>query len=258
MKTARFFTIVAALLVMTGCEKALKSPEDYYPVVEMSSITLENDGSVTVTANIVSKGKMKGAELDYAGFCATSAVREPEMPEKQLIGTVSGNQIIASYPAGFFSEDSTYHISAWATNGHGYGISQSMSADSLFLDITPPCSFPSMYYDLAGTTGTFASVQSTGGFGEYEYSAMNGNYRYIVTFPTTPAAGIYSTNSYETTGKLKVVVYFSGSSYLVDNGQTVYVQKLNATTYRFTMCDCTFHYSSSTSFHVKGTFDFQP
>lgn len=244
---------VLALIATTGCKKAQKNAEDYYPEMEMVSATVLSDGRIEVVGTILSKGKHKWAEMDFVGFCATVNNSKPDLDEMQVVGEVVGDQVIAYYPPGYFDENLTYRISAWGTNNYGYHISNPISADSLFLDVTPPCTLNSNYYQAGINTGYYSSVTEVS---TNEFWAQNGPIRCAITFPNSPAAGVYTVNSFTAAGKVKLNFYYGGSWYPVTNGKQVYVEKIAATQYKVTVCDGafvagSFNTSMATSFNIN-------
>jgi hypothetical protein len=252
MRTLVLTISFISLIVTMGCRKALKNAEDYYPEAEITSATIMQDGTVKVVGEVTSVGKYKGSVIDLVGFCATTASRKPILNERQITATLDGNTFTAFYPAGYFDEDSTYNISAWATNHYGYAVSSYKSFGSLFLDVTPTCNLPVDYYQSGINTGYYSSVQEVS---TNEFWASNGPYRCSIEFPTSPTAGVFKTNAYAEAGKVKCGFYQGGSWYALTSGKNVYVQKMSSTVYRVTICDAQFQVGSitvnaSTSFDI--------
>ena len=232
---------IAILTFSLGCKKVLKDPMDYYPEVKMVSATVQEDGTVLVEGEVIHPGKHKNSHIEDVGFCA-SATGEPGMLDKQIIAYLNGNTFSAVYPVGYFDENETYKIAAWATNDFGYGKSESMTFDSLFLDIDPPCTISDMFYQAGGNSGYYDGVVETS---TNDFWASHGNNRFSIEFPATPHAGIYMTYPYAyDTDKVKCSVDFGGWR-AVNTGASVYVEKINATSYRVTICDAIFMVSSS-------------
>ena len=251
MKTL-FLIISFALTLTWGCRKALKDPEDYYPEAEMTSATVMPDGTVKVVGEVISVGKYKGSVIDVVGFCATTGNKTPLLDERQITATLEDNTFTAYYPAGYFDADSVYNISAFATNHYGYNISPFKSFGSLFLDVTPPCNLAVDYYQSGINTGYYSSVQEVS---PNEFWASNGPVRCSIEFATTPIAGVFKTNAYAESGKVKCSFYQGGSWYAITSGSDVYVEKINATVYRVTLCSAQFQVGSitvnaSTSFDI--------
>ncbi len=252
MRTLFLMISFVSLILTMGCRKALKNAEDYYPEAEIKSATVMPDGTVMVVGEVISVGKYKGSEIDLVGFCATTASRKPVLNERQITATLEGSTFTAFYPAGYFDEDSVYNISAWATNHYGYAVSSYKSFGSLFLDVTPSCNLPVDYFQSGINTGYYSSVQEVS---PNEFWASNGPYRCSIEFPTTPSAGVFKTNAYAESGKVKCSFYQGGSWYPLASGTNVYVEKMSAMVYRVTICSAQFQVgnitvNASTSFDI--------
>jgi len=240
---------ITILAFSLGCKKVLKDPMDYYPEVKMVNATIQPDGTVLVEGEVIHPGKFKNSNIENVGFCASST-GEPGMLDKQIMANFNGNTFSAVYPVGYFDENASYKIAAWATNDFGYGISEAMSFDSLFLDIDPPCTIADNYYQVGIYSGYYDEVLD---YSSYTYRALHGNNRFSIEFPSTPHAGIYRTYPYaDSPDKVKCDVDFGGWK-AVETGYDVYVEKINATSYRVTICDATFIFSPN-QVHYSGSF----
>lgn len=233
MKTIKLLTAIAFIAVFSlGCKKVLKNPEDYYPEVEMVSATVQPDGSVLVEGRVVSPGKYEGSEITHVGFCMKKG-SEPAMVENQIEGVLQGDKFTAIYPQFYIDDNATHYFSAFATNDFGYDLSSALGFDSLYLDITPPCTINDMYYNCAGNSGYYDGVTVSS---ETYFIANHGNNRFYIEFPSAIHAGVYTTFTYPSSpNKVRCTVQI-GNQYPVSNDQEVYVEKINSTSYRVTVC----------------------
>jgi hypothetical protein len=231
MKSIFFVAIV--LFVSFGCKKVLKDPLDYYPEVELVDVEVQSDGSVLVHGRVLSPGKYKGSEIENVGFCMLKD-EEPGMMDNQVEGYMDGNDFYGVIPQFLIDDNSVHYFKAFATNDFGYTLSTAKAFDSLYLDISAPCTLNDNYYNFLGTSGVYDGVNETG---TNDYMASHGNNRFYITFPTDIHAGVYQVNSYaDLPNKVKCTAQGGGNQYPLQNGELVYVEKLSSTKYKVTIC----------------------
>lgn len=252
MKLTIVFSMI--LFLSLGCKKVLKNPQDYYPEVEMVEATVQEDGSVLVHGRIISPGKYKGSQIENIGFCLNKE-GDPAISENQIEGTfVDDLNFYAVYPQFYINDNATNYFRAFATNNFGYGMSEVKAIDSLFLNIDPPCAINEMYYNSLGITGYYDYVQIDEM--DNEYIATHGNRYFSVKFPSAIRAGIFKTSP-NLNGANNVVCHVNNStSFVVPEGQDVYVEKTGPTSYRVTVCTLDVMYGQS-MFNYKGSFNIE-
>ena len=242
------------LFLFLGCKKVLKNPQDYYPEVEMLGATVQEDGSVLVHGRIISPGKYKGSIIENIGFCLNKE-GDPAISENQMDGVfVDDQNFFAIYPQFYFNDNATNYFRAFATNNFGYGISEVKAIDSLFLNIDPPCTINEMYYNSLGFTGYYDGVQNDQM--DNRYIAVHGNNSFSIKFPSTIRAGIFKTSSNLNESNNVVCHINNNTSFVITNGQDVYVEKTGPTSFKVTICTLNVVYGQNT-FNYTGSFNIE-
>ncbi len=235
MKKLILFLMV--LLTATGCKKALKDVNDYFPKVSTVSAVVQSDGSLLVTGSIISQG---AAEVKHCGV-SLSTSNNPALNDRQLVATV-GNSFSCSYTG--LSVDSVYYVRAWAANRNGYALGNVLSMDSIIASpVTAPCSLTSGTYNFGIGTGTSSLSTSnpiTAGTssGTYVFSAtMGSSYHINYTFGSPVTTGIYTTSTSATPAAGQVNIEIEDfTPFTVIAGSSVYVNRISPGVYDVTTC----------------------
>ncbi|HSH64718.1 MAG TPA: hypothetical protein VLB84_02740 [Bacteroidia bacterium] len=247
----------AALISSFSCRKPLKNVEDYFPVVKTTSALIQEDGSVLVTAEIISPGKAKGTFIHYAGFCVQASA-EPTMLNGQVIAKLDGNVFSAIYPSYLFNVDSTYYFRTWATNEYGYSYGETIRLDSIYpKPVVPTCTLTMSTLDVGSGSGSdkYYTIDMPD---NYSINGSTWNSSSIsMRFGSEIATGKYTTTTeYSSPGYKKVFVSFTKSmiSETLLAGSTVYINKMG-TKYEVTICKAPWKYNGgSTTFELNTRF----
>ncbi len=242
--------IVAFLAVLISCKKPLKNVEDYFPKVEFTC-EKNADGTVTVKGTIVDEG---ADFVEGMGFCYSE---NPEFP-------ITENQILTSNASGIeekftgpFDPTKTYYFKFFAANGYGRAESTVLSLTGIeSVPVIAPCALNLNSYQIniqnGGITDFGAPVVNV----DKVMYPCSGNFLPFmrVTFRTPPLTGLYTTttNSGVQNGQVKIELS-NGSTSVVNDGATVYVNRLSETQFKVEVCDATVNFSGS-SFAFKTHF----
>lgn len=250
MKKILLYTTAIALLTLNNsCRKALKDVNDYFPKVKTVSAVVELDGTVTLTAEIESKGEAKNAVIENVGFCVSTNA-EPKMLEGQVISSTDGTTFTATMPVTQFSVDSTYYFRSWATNNYGYAYGDIIALDSIIATpVTAPCTLPNYSVNMGGGTGTFYYYNITAPDTYNYFSAATSSGPTVnFQFGSALTTGVFHTTTDPSplSGEVYVSFYSGFISGALANGSNVYVNRLSATSHEITICAAPWTYSSST------------
>jgi hypothetical protein len=239
MKKLNILFLLIILGTVISCRKPLKDVQDYFPEVKTVSAVIEDDGSVTVTGEIISQGKAKGSAIENAGICF-STNSEPKMHERQVIASLSDNTFSVSIPAITFNADSTYYFRTWAVNDYGYSYGGILKLDSI--EATPvvaPCTLPNNSFNAGSFTNTYYSINPPDA--NYYFSTSSSTYNINYQFGSPLANGIFTTVTGTSPGYRQVSISLWGSWNYggVNAGSTVYVNQLTPTTFEITVCSAT-------------------
>jgi len=234
------FIVISALF--NSCRKAKKNMEDYFPKVKVTSVVIQDDGSVLVSGEIESEG---GSYIEHIGFCCDTK-NKPKIEARQINVKEFDNTFSAVYEN--LSGDSTYYICAWAANRYGYTVGNSVELTGI-KPAPPPCTFTLNSLDI-GTGWGFepnfnmypASSQAPG-----EWKLIGGSSMTNVTikFAGTIKTGIYVTNTnYNVTGN--DVFFTFNTTNTLNYGSNVYVYKLSSGKFDITICNATWNAGSNT------------
>ena len=203
--------------------KVQKDVNSYYPQVKTVSVTVNKDGSVTVTGQVVSTGS---TSIQYCGFCMDT-IANPDMLTNQLLSdSLNGNVFSCTY----FSLNAveTYYFRAFAANANGYAIGSAVSVSHAGFDTSQiPCHPRSQYMVLTGPsnqTDSYSYVDSVTQSGTgYEVQGHTGSHSIDIVFSRYPISGIY-TNASVTFDAIAVT------------GVTLYVQQISSGVIDITIC----------------------
>jgi len=219
--------ILSFLLVMIfftpSCVKVQKDVNSYYPLVKTTSVTLNKDGSVTVTGQVISAGS---TSIQYCGFCMDTTAN-PDMLTNQLLSdSLNGNVFSCTYSS--LNALYTYYFRAFAANANGYAIGSAVSLSHAGFDTSLiPCHLSAQYMVLTGTTNEtdpYSYVDSvTPSSTGYEVLAYTGSHSLDIVFSQYPISGIYTNAS----------VAFDA---IAVSGATLYVQQISAGVIDITIC----------------------
>lgn len=238
--------LLVAVVLLSGCKKALKDPNEYYPTVKTVKAEVLPNGSVLVEGEIVAEGE---SPIQHVGFCC-KASSNPSVMDGQIIATLSGNHFSATYFG--LQPDSTYYFKAWAANEIGYALGESIVLDSVIgVPQNPPCNLPAQFADI-GTIGSH-QIYMVGapqqGNGDWMFQASSGtgltlNFR----FGSALTTGIYTTSGTSNPGNGQVQIDFIENSIsgTLLSGHNVYVTQINPNLHEITICDAPWNYNSST------------
>jgi hypothetical protein len=236
------------LFFLLGCKKALKDVNDYYPVVETVSATINDDGSVLVEGQIKSNGE---APVDLLGFCM-SKEPFPSMEENQI----NEPKIIGNRFSGVYKDldlDTRYYFRTWANNSFGYTYGNIIFLDSIKpAYIKPPCS-PDLNTFILGSNGVkpVANVFIYKNH-VWEVQFFSSGIDFYLTFSEKPKTGIYKTTELKQpekeTAYLKVV---SGIAGVALEGQNIYVNRLPTGEFEISICSVEINYGFTVYFTAK-------
>ncbi len=231
-----------------ACKKALNDVNDYFPVVQTNSVTVQPDGSVLVEAEVLSAGD---TPIGYIGFCC-GTMQEPALLDRQLMAeSWDGRVFTATYTG--FDPDATYYFRAWAANDAGYVYGNILSAGNIIgSNVSPPCSLFANTCSIGGgqPQADFSTVsEPVAGFNTWEITATSFSGPVVsLLFGEMPTTKVYSTVDFNSPGAGQVFVSFysgflSGS---LNAGSEVYVHRLSPGNFEITVCDAPWNYNGST------------
>jgi len=229
-----FYFLVAAATLFSSCKKVEKDVNDYFPEVSTVSATVQSDGSVLLTGEIVSEGS---DPVENAGFCvSTNPV--PKMLDDQKIASINGSTFTATYSG--FQVQTKYYFRSWAINENGYSYGNIISLDSVSATpLTAPCT-PNMNTINIGTgTESFFTVSDPSGTTDWTFQANSNSVNMSIVMAHAPVTKVYTTTSSSSPSSDQIHIYFysgfiQGS---LDAGSEVYVNQTGADSWEFTICN---------------------
>jgi hypothetical protein len=239
----------AFLLIVTSCKKVEPDVLDYYPKVKTISATVLSDGSVDVIGEIESEGD---AELEYAGFCASTNPVPTMMENEVLVDHLVNNRFEIIYTG--LESSSKFYFRTWATNKYGYTYGNVVSVDSIVATpVVAPCTptMNSVNPGIGYPTDYFGTVSApTESLGQYEIIANATGVSMHLYFNSLPGTKIYSAVASASPGNGEVYVSFSQGPYSgsLTAGDSVYVNKTGAGTWEITICSAPWQNLSTTRY----------
>jgi len=245
----KLLTLLIILSVFTfSCRKPLKDVNDYFPKIKTISASVQTDGTLLLQGEIEPDSY---GNIEYAGFCC-STNGDPQMLDRQMIATISGNTFSATYPINNFHVDSVYYFKSWATNDNGYAYGNVISKDSIILKpITPPCNHNLNYLSLGSIqTYTVNGVTSPtqGGFTWDVNVTCSWGPTVNFRFGSQLTTGIYTTTTSSSPGSKEVnVTFYNGfTSGALSNGSKVYINTIGSGVYDIVVCNAPWISGSAT------------
>jgi hypothetical protein len=254
MKKKIYILVYISLLLFTSaCRKAAKDVNDYLPKIKLASATVQDDGSVVLSATIESKGY---GNVEEQGFCmSTNPI--PKLLDRQVFLNGVSTDFSAVYEN--LSVDSVYYFRAFATNKYGYAYSNIISLSGITpVVISPPCSLNLNSVNLGtGSSGTISSVsQPVYSLGVYSFSANASNATIQFEFGSTLNNAIYTTTTNTTpVGRQVRVTFTNFNQYLLNDGSSVYVKRISPGIFEITICDAPYNFSGSSTASFKTRFN---
>ncbi|MCB0706891.1 MAG: hypothetical protein KDC34_16360 [Saprospiraceae bacterium] len=240
--------ITLGVVLASSCHKALSNMDDYFPVVNTLSATIQADGTMLIVGELESEG---AAGIEYLGFCC-GTMNEPEMLDRQLIAETFDGQYFSAVYSGF-DPDSVYNFRSWATNGFGYVYGNVLSADNIIAaPVSPPCSLVLNKCDIGGgqPSANYYTVSApANNFNTWEIIATTATGP-VVKFIFGPelSTGVYTTVGHDSPGQGQVFVSFY-SGFITGSlkaGSSVYVNTIESGVYDISVCDAPWDYNSAT------------
>lgn len=242
--------VLLGTLVVSSCQKVYKNLEDYFPKVQMVSVSVEEDGTVSLKGALLSEG---ASSVEYLGFsCGTDSLHV--LSSRQQFGELDEEGFFyASYEG--FDPDSTYYFRTWATNSFGYVRGDAVPVQGIIAEsVSPPC------------TPSLNTVSLGAGVPTAEYSAVQGE-PFILntwrvngvtydgpmvtfTFGSALTTKVYTVVDYNSPGPGEVFVYFSYNSISgsLSSGHSVYVLRSSPNNFEITVCNAPWAFGGGTYF----------
>lgn len=225
-----------------SCKKPLENVVDYFPKVEFSC-EKNTDGTVTVRGEIVDEG---ANFVEGMGFCYSENPVFP-LTENQIL-TSSGSGMVETFD-GPFDPTKTYYFKFFAANGYGRAESEVKSLTGIeSVPVVAPCTQGVNTYQINIQNGTVSNFGAPNVYVDHVmYPSSGSSLPYMrVTFRSPPLTGLYSTttNSSVNNGQVKIELS-NGSTTIVNDGATVYVNRLSDTEFKVEVCDATVNFNGS-------------
>lgn len=252
--------LIASLIFIAlaiSCQKALKDVNDYFPVVNTISATVQPDGTVLVKGEIESEG---AAPVEYFGFCC-GTLEQPELLDRQLIAETWDGQFFSATYTGF-EPDSTYYFRAWATNDYGYVYSDIILplANIIAAPVIAPCSVSLNTCAIGGgqPVAEYYTVSApTASIGQWEITATTATGPVVnLIFGSSVTTGIYSTVNYNSpaAGQVFVSFYSGPITGSLNEGSKVYVNRIGTDIYEIAICDAPWVYNGGSPLYFRTRF----
>lgn len=238
--------LLSPLFFFNQCRKVQKNVQDYYPKVETSGVKVEMDGSVTVSASILSEGS---DPVTFAGFCMDT-IPEPKMlSNQQLVDTVFDGKFSYNYKG--LKPFTRYYFRSFVTNMNGYAYGNVVSLDNVQIDTSLfLCSAAKdtlkLITDFKTSKFEFYTVTAPQGGGlEWEVRAQTDEYTLTFTFDDFPMQGIYTISDGGGAGDqfVKVEIYGPATGYgtmTLKGGTKFYVRSVDDKHLEYSFCGAKF------------------
>ena len=253
----KLFASLIFMVLATSCQKALKDVNDYFPVVNTISATVQPDGTVLVEGEIESEG---AAPVEYLGFCC-GTLEQPELLDRQLIAETWDGQFFSATYTGF-EPDSTYYFRGWATNAYGYVYSDIILplTNIIGAPVTAPCSLSLNTCAIGGgqPVADYSAVSApTASIDSWEITATTATGPVVnLIFGSPVTTGIYSTVNHNSpvAGQVFVSFYSGFIAGSLNEGSNVYVNRIGTDIYEISICDAPWIYNGSSTFYFNTRF----
>lgn len=247
MKNKYLLLSLVALSFVFGCGKPLKDVDDYFPELQIVEVTPKSDGSVTVTAKLISSG---AGDIEFVGMCL-SENGEPTSDDDQKLSQLNGDEFSVNYSrytrndGAFLSLENTetYYVKAFATNAFGYSWSEVFEIEPWEIpSVAVPCSLQANYFNPG--TGLQYGVASgpTTPSSTYNYTVNSSSASLNFFFGSPLETGTYTTaesSSFLSEDEVFIRVFIGGQSYPLETGSTVYVNQLSPGVFDVVICSGT-------------------
>lgn len=258
MKKLLPFTIsIFYLFFTTTCRKSEKNKD---PELKTVSAIVNSDGTVLVTAEILSEGTER---LENMGFCMDTLPSPISLNNQQIVNEPPKSQFSTVYSQKFNS-DKTYYFWSWVKNRNGYTYGNKIRLSNIkAVPIEVPCSLNPNTYNIGGFGSVYnGSVYKVTGV-EQSLSTSNEpiwnilatsinspTYSIQITFNSEPRTKIYrSSISFNAVSHDFVIVHINSESYRGNLWEAkVYVNEKSWGVYDITICSGIWH-ANKTSGH---------
>ena len=260
MKKYIFILTSVVVVFMFGCGKPLDDVNDYFPEVRILSYTAEVDGSITLTAEVVSEG---ASEVEYVGMCLSENGIPGTMDDQQL-SNLSNGRFTVNYSrytndnggSVDLDNDATYKVRAFATNDHGYAWSEVVEIGPWTVpSVDAPCepTNNSINYGSGTVTGFISGPSTVNSTYDYTMNTSQADVRFSFGGPLE--TGVFTTAS-QTSFLTSNQVYIQITSfniYSVLPGSPVYVNEISPNLFEVTVCSAPTNIGTGANFTARFT-----
>lgn len=242
-----FYIIFLIVLTQSffGCQKRLKSIDDYHPKLKVTvEIVL---GGVKVTGQVIEEGV---SPLETVGFCFSGNPEFLITENQSIASSFTGDSFSYTYPSFLFQEDSSYYFKAFGTTDYGYVESDEYKISNLELvSEDAPCQNTLQKYrygtSLPNTIDQNTYISQSIDYVEYRNTIEGGPAVIGIQFKSPPSNGLFtSTESSSNIGPTEARIYIGYTGQTLSGG-TIYVNHIEGNEYRIETCDLPFKVSST-------------
>ncbi|HTN17886.1 MAG TPA: hypothetical protein VL092_09415 [Chitinophagaceae bacterium] len=242
----RLYLLAMLVLGSTGCRKVERDVSNYYPSASTDAVTVQADGSVLVSAQVLSEGS---DPVKYAGFCMDTLPEPHMLSNQQTVDTIFGAHFHAVYKK--LKPFTRYYFRSFVANANGYAYGNTVSLDNVQIDTNIFACRPApdtLKLLRAGRTivNRFKQVEKPRSRAlQWVVSADAGDYSLTITFSDYPSQGIYTTSDADVFDDpyVKVELYGPATGFVaipLELGTALYVRSPGPGHLEFSFCGAKF------------------
>ncbi|MCB9223632.1 MAG: hypothetical protein R2780_03290 [Crocinitomicaceae bacterium] len=236
--------IILSSVVLVGCRKAVKNPEDILPKVETVDVYVNNNNTLVIIGEVLSEGT---TELYYLGGCFNTEGNPDMLDNQQMNAAFDGQYFSVEYPNVNPAAVGPFYFRVWAANESTYSYGSIIKIDSLVHpEVNAPCTPTTNTIDIGDGWGekTVSYVTSPA---NVTFSAEASNVDLEFQFATAPSTFEYTTTTNTpSSSQVRIKVTVGSVIEYVDAGNTVYVNKTGTNNWNIVLCDASWVLFSST------------